>query len=176
MSLTLAASFLMCDSFRWLSVYIYKGMKLIFGIMLHKCGDNLLMILVNMLRFCPDLTPRLFCSQHEISEFSKKLRGPPWDNFRPNRNLPSYSLAEDIMPRQVKTHHWFWKNIMSSAREYQGRLRFSRKLSHGAPLNIFFGREITCFLPKSLLIPYSNNNKIWVIWSFWMQKPAFGTG
>ncbi len=36
-----------------------------------------------------------------------RLKGPPQDNFRPNRNLPSYSLAEDIMPRQVKTHHWF---------------------------------------------------------------------
>ncbi len=78
------------------------------------------------------------------------LRGPPRDNFRPNRNLPSYSLAEDIMPRQVNNRRpwakcaYFFQNqwwvltclgIMSSAREYEGRLRFSRKLSHGAPLN-----------------------------------------
>ena len=39
--------------------------------------------------------------------FFLNLRGPPRDNFRPNHNLPSYSLAEDIMPRQLKTHHWF---------------------------------------------------------------------
>ena len=53
----------------------------------------------------------------------KALRGPPWEIFGPNRNLPSYSLAEDIMPRQVKTHHWFWKNM-----------RLGQKLSHGGPL------------------------------------------
>ena len=38
---------------------------------------------------------------------SLPLRGPPWDNFGPNRNLTSYFLAEDIMPRQVKTHNIF---------------------------------------------------------------------
>ncbi len=45
---------------------------------------------------------------------------------------------------------------MSSAREYEGRLRFSQKLSHGAPLKNVNGSVISVDLPG--IIKHSINN------------------